>query len=847
MSCEPVPFETVVEEEFKHIGLDASFGEAHTMGPAEAPKALCLSGGGIRSATFALGVLQGLAKRELLGQFDYLSTVSGGGYIGAWLSAWLQRDGQGKVLSDLGKPEPAPVRYLRQYSNYLSPRLGLLSADTWTLAAIFLRNLVLNWAILLPTLAAAMLVPYLSVAFLVGGDPGSAAVQTWAWTGVAAGLVFAVISIAHLPLWLPGVAGQTRLTSEAGFVVRHLVPLGVACVALTTSWFYLWPAGWSGGWFWFVLGGAALQELGWVAGAAWAGRPLPWPARVLILAIGALAGWGAWGLASGVLGPWAIQRRPCLYVVCALPLVLGLLVAANFLSVAAGSRERWKSRFGDEDREWWARASAWLLIVAVVWLGFSAIVLFGPRALNAINRWVGGAAAQWYVSVGGTLSGALAALIGWSSKTSWIFEKGGSKGGRMVVGLAEKLLAPVFVVCLLAVLSLWASPLLGSLPWPWIALWIVILFAAGWLCGRALSVNRFSLHAMYRSRLIRAYLGASRERHPDPFTGFEKEDNLLMTDLRTPVKRPLHILNLTLNITTGEELAWQQRKAQSFTVSCLHVGYGGPGDGPAYQPAERYTDQGGISLGTAMTVSGAAASPNMGYHSSRVLAFLMALFNARLGAWLPNPRCSDERTLGAGGPDSPFFLWKEALGMASAKERWVYLSDGGHFDNLGLYEMVRRHAKLVVVSDAGADPQYTFGDLTEAIRKIRTDMGVPLEFVKPPVLRPKSAGPSHHCALLRIRYSHVRQHEPDGLLLYIKPALCGQEAAKSRDVASYSAKHANFPQQPTSDQFFSEAQFESYRRLGEQSIEEITAGWPGRDLPSLFRYVEDNYLAKPPE
>jgi hypothetical protein len=197
MACQPSAFETVVEDEFKHIGMGASFAEVHTLAGPQAPKALCLSGGGIRSATFALGVIQGLAKRNLLGQFDYLSTVSGGGYIGGWLSAWFHRSGAQQVIGGLERPDPEPVRYLRRYSNYLSPRLGLLSADTWTLAAIFARNLLFNWLTLLPTLAAAILIPYLCVRFL-SGDPASVTVQRWTWVGLALGFGF---GLAGCPAW----------------------------------------------------------------------------------------------------------------------------------------------------------------------------------------------------------------------------------------------------------------------------------------------------------------------------------------------------------------------------------------------------------------------------------------------------------------------------------------------------------------------------------------------------------------------------------------------------------------------------------------------------------------------
>jgi len=95
---------------------------------------------------------------SLLRQFDYLSTVSGGGYIGSWLSAWIARSGFPAVWSKLvGRrdhpdEEPGEISWLRAYSNYLTPKLGLFSADTWAAAALYVRNLILNWLVILPAL-----------------------------------------------------------------------------------------------------------------------------------------------------------------------------------------------------------------------------------------------------------------------------------------------------------------------------------------------------------------------------------------------------------------------------------------------------------------------------------------------------------------------------------------------------------------------------------------------------------------------------------------------------------------------------------------------------------------------
>src|SRR6266481_6938890 len=151
--------------------LKALWSAVHAL--KEKRAALCISGGGIRSATFGLGILQGLARCDLLDKFHYLSTVSGGGYIGSWLSAWIKNDPDGMrgVVAKLKhrpdsplEPEPEPIRQLREFSNYLAPKAGLTSVDFWTLIATFVRNMFLNWLVLISWLAAAMMIPRLYLA-----------------------------------------------------------------------------------------------------------------------------------------------------------------------------------------------------------------------------------------------------------------------------------------------------------------------------------------------------------------------------------------------------------------------------------------------------------------------------------------------------------------------------------------------------------------------------------------------------------------------------------------------------------------------------------------------------------
>jgi hypothetical protein len=363
---------------------------------------------------------------------------------------------------------------------------------------------------------------------------------------------------------------------------------------------------------------------------------------------------------------------------------------------------------------------------------------------------------------------------------------------------------------------------------------LVLAFAA----ARVIDVNKYSLHSMYRARLIRAYLGASRtDRHPNRFTGFDAADNVGMARLRgpncagQPRRNLLPVVNCALNLVNGAELAWQERKAEPFTVTPLHSGCARLG----YRRSEEYgrRDSRAISLGTAMAISGAAASPNMGYHSSPLVTFLMTLFNARLGWWLGNPGPAGEATCPLSSPRNALKpLLDEALGLTDDRHPYVYLSDGGHFENLGLFEMVRRRCHLIVVSDAGCDPGFSLEDLGNAVRKIRIDLGVPIEFSSmpfgPDVEGSRTAG---RFALGVVRYAQVDGPEArDGLLLYIKPAVLGDEPS---DVQSYARSSGHFPHETTGDQWFSESQFESYRALGLYTVQSVFETLGVREKTSL--------------
>jgi hypothetical protein len=340
---------------------------------------------------------------------------------------------------------------------------------------------------------------------------------------------------------------------------------------------------------------------------------------------------------------------------------------------------------------------------------------------------------------------------------------------------------------------------------------------------------------------MRCYLGASRdqaERRPNRFTGFDPDDDVKLSDLRvepvadTPTAArsarhrglsyvgPYPIVNVALNLTKGRELAWQERKAESFVFTPQFTGYeltedrplGGANLGRAgYRPTSAFAYMNGPAIGTAAAISGAAANPNMGYHSSPATAFLLTVFNARLGWWLGNPRYRSSR-LEPWRTSSPrlglMYLLSELTGGSDNRTRYVNVSDGGHFENLGIYELVRRRCKYIIAVDAEQDGKMSFNGLANAIRKCRTDFGVSIELDLNNIRRIDRRSRAH-CTAGRIYYP-----EPDatpGHILYIKSSLTGDEAP---DVLEYESRNDAFPHESTGDQWFDESQFESYRMLG---------------------------------
>lgn len=307
---------------------------------------------------------------------------------------------------------------------------------------------------------------------------------------------------------------------------------------------------------------------------------------------------------------------------------------------------------------------------------------------------------------------------------------------------------------------------------------------------------------------------------------------------------PFPIVCTTINLSFGEDLAWQERKAASFAFtpvcSGYHVGWtaGKPGTRLSccgFAPTSTYAfPDGGINMATAVAISGAAASPNWGYHTDPATAFLMTMFNVRLGWWLFNPRRPETRSW-ASPRFAPLELTKELFGMVNDTSKFVYLSDGGHFDNMGLYELVRRRCYRIVICDAEQDANYFFEGIANAIRKCRIDFGaeITLDLNKLRLVQ-LTGNCESHWADGTIRYPETPAGpEHEGRILYIKSSLTGKgkySIAQDKDVdlptepvdiINYKFTHEYFPHDTTADQWFTESQFESYRRLGHHIVNEV--------------------------
>lgn len=818
--------------------------------PGYRPWALALSGGGIRSATFGLGVLQALARAPgapvgsggnpasqgspaLLKQFDYLSTVSGGGYIGSFFASLfipgrLRPSALPETSSAAADPQAALALEAAQNAyevlryeppGRISTGIDYRKRPIGMAPSAWLRE---NGRYLTPT---------------GSGDMFYAVAMSWRnWLTLHGVLGMPVLAMLTLLL-----AGNLAL----GQSLYHLPAIALLGYALPCSLAY-----------WLILGPHSLDDPPSLNNYAFKAN--------LCAGVGLLA---ANVVASG-LGqpPLALLAAAGAVVVFAAMLVVCLVVRG--MADPHGSAPACSN---DSVRNYRVLVTRHLsrAIIVVAGLLFLAVVV---DLSHSLYQWLHG-----YLT--GTTVGTLAGVV-------WIVRKLALlKDEKALPGWARKM--P------LDILALMAGGLVGSivcLAWALLAWWVAAdgertavapdalwrLLALGamaavgtWVAGRFRGfLNSSSLQGFYAARLVRAYLGASdgqrfsgnsreRRRSMSVAEPLSSDDLSLDEYYGTRTAGPLHLINVTMNLTVdpAEQLVQRDRKGKPLCIAPNWYPLANPQVDSVQHPQVyildgvhyvRGADRGSpseinhpLSLGQWVGISGAAFSTGLGRATSLGTSLLLGLANVRLGYWWPSnfeePGDSSwrpsEPAMARWLPTQTYLFYELTAHFHGHRRNYQYLSDGGHFENTGAYELLRpgRNIELIVICDCGCDPTYQFDDLANLTRLARIDHGLEIcedpGVLADPVLQevfgslawfaqPVSLA-TRKCAVALNVFSHrgtvAEQAVPVCRIVLLKPRVI---AGVAPDVLNYARQNPTFPNQSTVDQFFDEAQFESYRQLG---------------------------------
>jgi hypothetical protein len=762
-----------------------------------------LSGGGIRSATFCLGILQAFAARGLLRHFDYLSTVSGGGYLGASLRWWWSRPGLncGTGIGDFpyGTQDPdggggatdadqaRRLDYLRTHGNYLAPGDGI---SLFSGIAAVLRTMLLNLIVWIPICAAvfaylfalsivlrphAKLVPN-PLAFLMQAgwpdpppDPTNALPVLFAVLAcmlIVVAIFFALAAIAYGFF-------SARSHDVGSGTTRPLLRIGLAA-------------------------GLALASF------------LSFRMTGRVSAVSDVTFWEGFGLA----------------------LALGaLLIPINFAFArgrAEGTDEAYKLR-----REFESQFGSFMPYFAVL----AAVAAVPAVAGMILNKPFGG-------SFGG--AGLVAGLA-----AAWRGQYAAAKS--LVPGFADNIFLPIgsalllfgaLVLSYIACLAFVHPATFISVGNDLIARAVLIAVALGaWCMAFFANINQIGLHRYYRDRLMEAFMpspGAMGKTAASPEAdGFKLHEawphgaalaggvnqtygELPYSDETAPIGLPYPIVNANAVLIHDSERKVAARGGDNYILSPMYCGSSSTGWVRTQHPICRK-----LTLASAMAASGAAANSNSGYIGggltrNTLISIAMMFLNIRLGYWVPNPSRGDPvHPQKWRNPDHfhPGFTYG-ALGRGYRRDSdFLELSDGGHFENLGLYELARRRCRVIVVCDGEADKQTAYLAFVSAVRRIEEDFKATIEFIdgKGPERLVASVDMAYPWGakqakapflVARINYRDAKTH---GVIIYIKSALIAEASFK---VKGYRGANADFPNESTIDQFFDPVQFEAYRELG---------------------------------
>lgn len=716
---------------------------------------LALSGGGIRSAAFSLGVVQALARQRMLRHVDYLSTVSGGGYTGSALTVLLDHD-RAEAVTDparfplrmpSGDDDPPALRHLRNGSSYLTPP-GLLSS--LRLPTVVLRVMMLGTVMLMPLLLAAVLLTnffyeYVAPAALTRGVDVLNAVQS------AYPAFLTMATFGGLVAFFPFAMSLLRRVDVVGR--RRYDYLVAAAFTLSVLLLAAWPTAMAVDYVVVHSTREVRELLSAFAQATRRSRVLQGAAVTALVALVVLR------LTGSTVGRRALRKAMMLLAAVGAP---GFLFAL-FLGLCL-----------------WQIDDQFILRLSDA-PGPDDAAHIKPRLRAEVME-------DAEPGTGGPFS--VESLTPMSPE-------------RPAVGVQDDHWLMVFRVGHQRYYAHRRGDSVRVVPMPSgygpdpknLAL---LLFAFFTLVGTVLllDVNVTSLHLFYRDQLCNVFLRAER---PDGTLG--PPGTVALSKLRGTCA-PYHLVNATINLTTSTDESLRGRNGDAFLFSRRYVG--SEHTGWARTELMERADP-NVDVGTAMAISAAAASPNMGTYTSRMVSFLLTLLGARMGYWLPNPaRVDDRRRL----PPGSLYLLREALGLLDASGAYVNVSDGGHFENLGVYELLRRRCAVIVVADGEEDGALAFGALATLARFAMIDFGVDISIDLSPLRRGDGGHSQAHFAVGKIDYGGG-QH---GKLVYLKATVTGDE---NLYVRSYAGANPAFPHEATVDQFFTETQFEVYRALGE--------------------------------
>lgn len=902
---------------------------------------LAFSGGGIRSATFSLGVMQRLAKAHILKHVDYLSTVSGGGYIGSALSWWLSGRSGAPTSFDAdehlpfgtrdpktpstpkspGDKDEAILDYLRVHGNYLTPGNGI---TIWSGIAITIRTLLLNLLVWLPVAAFIFwllrligTLPFMNglphmvssmlpgaLAQLVEAVGGTGSVST---IGILPPtfLLALILAVISLVLFLFAVINYSLLSW-----VAHTDPQGHERMEPISKpglprWLVSMLIG-AVGLFILVFVIDEIRILSPDLFGVDPPEPRPgilierWP---LFIGVALIVAWIFVAVDSDTeSSPWKTWFRPMrrplellqalrfkgvAYVFLVLLFFDWLLApyAAKDLALWPEWYMAWPDWFATPTRVALIAAFlAWIGILgfANFWTGFFArlvlrtkgiSVTYGARRLFEAYFGLSLKTAFLLLVVGtiplvhaylkglGGIEGVISLVIGAGSMVAGRLRRFGNNDGQST--------PLVFVV---ASFALTYGVLLIGYRWS-------VLFAEGdvtvrsviavsvilaFLVGIYTNINYIGFHRFYRDRLMEAFMPDWETTQNGLSQPATHADGLRLSSLwpgedhdRANRRIPFHIINTNVVLPNSSERRYRLRGGDNFILTPLACG----SDATGWVSTKRFIEN-GMTLATAMAISGAAANPRTGAGGKGVtrnkfVSIGMGLLGIRLGYWVHNPRSylSGGRWLRRFTFNQFFPAGWYAFSPKGYREDSAYLelSDGGHFENLAIYELVRRQCGLIILCDGGQDNETSYADFVSAIQRLGQDMNAAIRFdmsvtdsdgetwkpsdpaqliARPDEAHyPKAADYSEKGYFVAtIDYGeHAQEGWPkEATIIYLKSSMIRELDMVAK---GYKGAHPSFPNQTTADQFFDEEQFEAYREVGYRVAEQMLTDL---DLPALF-------------